>query len=152
MIRRPPRSTRTDTLLPYTSLFRSLTGHREGARDSVRPGQRGGRVRGLDDVVLALAALRVAGESVRHPQPAEVLPPGEELVDVALVPGVEDDGVARRVEDAVDRHRELDDPEVGTEVAAGLGDLRHQEPRSDGRREGKEGVGKCRFRWWPEHK
>src|SRR3546814_3045041 len=26
MIRRPPRSTRTDTLLPYTTLFRSLSG------------------------------------------------------------------------------------------------------------------------------
>src|SRR3546814_5030852 len=25
MIRRPPRSTRTDTLLPYTTLFRSLS-------------------------------------------------------------------------------------------------------------------------------
>src|SRR3546814_3810880 len=25
MIRRPPRSTRTDTLLPYTTLFRSVT-------------------------------------------------------------------------------------------------------------------------------
>src|SRR3546814_20245805 len=27
MIRRPPRSTRTDTLFPYTTLFRSLTLH-----------------------------------------------------------------------------------------------------------------------------
>src|SRR3546814_20643529 len=27
MIRRPPRSTRTDTLFPYTTLFRSLTRH-----------------------------------------------------------------------------------------------------------------------------
>src|SRR3546814_19093882 len=27
MIRRPPRSTRTDTLLPYTTLFRSLPAH-----------------------------------------------------------------------------------------------------------------------------
>src|SRR3546814_11890893 len=27
MIRRPPRSTRTDTLFPYTTLFRSLSGH-----------------------------------------------------------------------------------------------------------------------------
>src|SRR3546814_5097198 len=27
MIRRPPRSTRTDTLFPYTTLFRSATGH-----------------------------------------------------------------------------------------------------------------------------
>src|SRR3546814_9511014 len=28
MIRRPPRSTRTDTLFPYTTLFRSLNGCR----------------------------------------------------------------------------------------------------------------------------
>src|SRR3546814_12857071 len=28
MIRRPPRSTRTDTLFPYTTLFRSLNGKR----------------------------------------------------------------------------------------------------------------------------
>src|SRR3546814_6567961 len=28
MIRRPPRSTRTDTLFPYTTLFRSLFGRR----------------------------------------------------------------------------------------------------------------------------
>src|SRR3546814_7949529 len=27
MIRRPPRSTRTDTLFPYTTLFRSLSAH-----------------------------------------------------------------------------------------------------------------------------
>src|SRR3546814_689342 len=38
MIRRPPRSTRTDTLLPYTTLFRSADGHRlvvESARFGV---------------------------------------------------------------------------------------------------------------------
>src|SRR3546814_15603904 len=29
MIRRPPRSTRTDTLFPYTTLFRSRREHRE---------------------------------------------------------------------------------------------------------------------------
>src|SRR3546814_18253122 len=29
MIRRPPRSTRTDTLLPYTTLFRSMAQRRE---------------------------------------------------------------------------------------------------------------------------
>src|SRR3546814_6882483 len=28
MIRRPPRSTRTDTLFPYTTLFRSVAGFR----------------------------------------------------------------------------------------------------------------------------
>src|SRR3546814_7857685 len=30
MIRRPPRSTRTDTLFPYTTLFRSTVGRAEG--------------------------------------------------------------------------------------------------------------------------
>src|SRR3546814_12617753 len=33
MIRRPPRSTRTDTLFPYTTLFRSLGGHVETCED-----------------------------------------------------------------------------------------------------------------------
>src|SRR3546814_11583349 len=32
MIRRPPRSTRTDTLFPYTTLFRSDHGHRDALR------------------------------------------------------------------------------------------------------------------------
>src|SRR3546814_8764920 len=31
MIRRPPRSTRTDTLFPYTTLFRSLVDVAEGS-------------------------------------------------------------------------------------------------------------------------
>src|SRR3546814_7392450 len=35
MIRRPPRSTRTDTLFPYTTLFRSRGGHDE--QPQVRP-------------------------------------------------------------------------------------------------------------------
>src|SRR3546814_18945942 len=30
MIRRPPRSTRTDTLFPYTTLFRSMVHHQAG--------------------------------------------------------------------------------------------------------------------------
>src|SRR3546814_2356602 len=40
MIRRPPRSTRTDTLFPYTTLFRSdalsLQGSRPGCQDAER--------------------------------------------------------------------------------------------------------------------
>src|SRR3546814_7639462 len=39
MIRRPPRSTRTDTLFPYTTLFRSgVVGWRRAARRRVGPG------------------------------------------------------------------------------------------------------------------
>src|SRR3546814_10737862 len=37
MIRRPPRSTRTDTLFPYTSLFRS--GSRRAGHDAVQGGR-----------------------------------------------------------------------------------------------------------------
>src|SRR3546814_15808034 len=40
MIRRPPRSTRTDTLFPYTTLFRSrlrVRGGVTGYRDSAQP-------------------------------------------------------------------------------------------------------------------
>src|SRR3546814_7249593 len=40
MIRRPPRSTRTDTLFPYTTLFRSQPEVRQVAADDL--GQRGG--------------------------------------------------------------------------------------------------------------
>src|SRR3546814_3179227 len=42
MIRRPPRSTRTDTLFPYTTLFRSDDLHRAHLR---RPGDRPARKR-----------------------------------------------------------------------------------------------------------
>src|SRR3546814_9085994 len=45
MIRRPPRSTRTDTLFPYTTLFRSL---RLGAVDAVPAGRRRVAVKLLD--------------------------------------------------------------------------------------------------------
>src|SRR3546814_9921065 len=35
MLRRPPRSTRTDTLVPYTTLFRSLDAVGKGQRDAI---------------------------------------------------------------------------------------------------------------------
>src|SRR3546814_19496025 len=38
MIRRPPRSTRTDTLFPYTTLFRSKFGSRKRKSAKSRPG------------------------------------------------------------------------------------------------------------------
>src|SRR3546814_9352137 len=37
MIRRPPRSTRTDTLFPYTTLFRSEVGRQGGAQSPAVP-------------------------------------------------------------------------------------------------------------------
>src|SRR3546814_1637026 len=44
MIRRPPRSTRTDTLFPYTTLFRSRR-RREGARGEQQRCREGGEPR-----------------------------------------------------------------------------------------------------------
>src|SRR3546814_10856306 len=50
MIRRPPRSTRTDTLFPYTTLFRSRsTGRRR--HDAARAGRRGPRAHRLPERV-----------------------------------------------------------------------------------------------------
>src|SRR3546814_15531587 len=55
MIRRPPRSTRTDTLVPYTTLFRS----RERARRLFGDGERGDfLVAGLDVERLETLRLR----------------------------------------------------------------------------------------------
>src|SRR3546814_3938819 len=42
MIRRPPRSTRTDTLFPYTTLFRSIDRERPPARRRDGQSARGG--------------------------------------------------------------------------------------------------------------
>src|SRR3546814_21127383 len=58
MIRRPPRSTRTDTLFPYTTLFRSTPAHVDlftealthgshGAKNYERPEFLGDRILGL---------------------------------------------------------------------------------------------------------
>src|SRR3546814_7347381 len=50
MIRRPPRSTRTDTLFPYTTLFRSPArqNRRSGKRHLLRRAERGRRTGGAD--------------------------------------------------------------------------------------------------------
>src|SRR3546814_6606846 len=47
MIRRPPRSTRTDTLFPYTTLFRSPLRHHH--TDRFHPGDGPRHVRGPSD-------------------------------------------------------------------------------------------------------
>src|SRR3546814_16453507 len=53
MIRRPPRSTRTDTLFPYTTLFRSGSLYDDGAFDTPN---------GLSySFILGAVALRTAG-------------------------------------------------------------------------------------------
>src|SRR3546814_4075538 len=72
MIRRPPRSTRTDTLFPYTTLFRSRDG---GAEQAERPHL------GLDGAVEDLVAVGL--EDARHQLVLAVGPRG--VADHALL-------------------------------------------------------------------
>src|SRR3546814_13987535 len=76
MIRLPPRSTRTDTLFPYTALFRSLVlgadqilaaedgglldkpGSREEAADQLRS------LRGKDHVLISAAVIALGGQPI----------------------------------------------------------------------------------------
>src|SRR3546814_12094724 len=68
MIRRPPRSTRTDTLFPYTTLFRSTLWHSHRVDNySPAPGQ-------------PVDNFRVPESSPGCPQPVHVLPTASPIV------------------------------------------------------------------------
>src|SRR3546814_3841107 len=66
MIRRPPRSTRTDTLFPYTTLFRSGTRVRDLRRAAA--GALRGRVRRFRIAPPRRARRRRRGAGPRHPR------------------------------------------------------------------------------------
>src|SRR3546814_15472854 len=68
MIRRPPRSTRTDTLFPYTTLFRSTLWHSHRV-DNYSPAPR----QPVDN-------FRVPESSPGCPQPVHVLPTASPIV------------------------------------------------------------------------
>src|SRR3546814_13956405 len=59
MIRRPPRSTRTDTLFPYTTLFRSLFGSQRGRSAAVFEAP--AVIAGLDDIAMMSDAIEERG-------------------------------------------------------------------------------------------
>src|SRR3546814_15469492 len=81
MIRRPPRSTRTDTLFPYTTLFRSI----DRLRNAARPLSRGARPNwlGISQGVRATlvysrlvggALLEAVHPGVKVPEPRPIRP------------------------------------------------------------------------------
>ena len=85
--------------------------------------QAGPGVAAVEHVVRRLGASREAADAVelaQRPEPLE--PAGQQLVRVGLVAGVPDDPVARRLEQPVERDRQLDDAERRAEVAAGVRD------------------------------
>src|SRR3546814_4215200 len=98
MIRRPPRSTRTDTLFPYTTLFRSVVQHHAQVADAADAGFRTHRrfahldPRVAEDAFLRLAALPVVvdllvrtGRHAHAPAAALVLVDQHDAVFLALV-------------------------------------------------------------------
>src|SRR3546814_7131469 len=79
MIRRPPRSTRTDTLFPYTTLFRSIPA--EQAKPVIDALRSGGSVKrgylgvGIqpmtEDIAASLGLQKDRGEIVARVEPGE---------------------------------------------------------------------------------
>src|SRR3546814_9312010 len=74
MIRRPPSSTRTDTLFPYTTLFRSSHRRPDGSGQRVAHAarQRLGRRRARSRVVaVRVVSARLHQSALLHPQRSE---------------------------------------------------------------------------------
>src|SRR3546814_13430338 len=91
MIRRPPRSTRTDTLFPYTTLFRSLFGaHAAGvpAIETVYPD-----FRDLD----GLAAYAARGRRDGFTGMMAIHPAQVPVINAAFTPGDDERSEERRV-------------------------------------------------------
>src|SRR3546814_3939352 len=83
MIRRPPRSTRTDTLFPYTTLFRSFVGL-QGAAEHFLAGADGA----LDVLARNLRTLRQRGlQAVEVTDLGDLAPEGEGGVGVLFERG-----------------------------------------------------------------
>ena len=86
-------------------------------------GDRRRRVGRAEGVVLALGPLGEARQPAALAQRADaVAAAGQDLVRIGLVTDVPDQAVARRVEDPVQRDRQLHDAEPGAEMAARHGD------------------------------
>src|SRR3546814_17985001 len=130
MIRRPPRSTRTDTLFPYTTLFRSgLVAQDIGAAD-VEP-QRVGHV--IADAEVETAGGADVGQEHREigiiDRPAFVIRPYRDAARIVAVDIFGAEGPAQAAAQALF---------VITEAG-----------RSEARRLGKAGVGTLKLRWPP---
>src|SRR3546814_16496563 len=136
LLRRPPRSTRPDTLLPFTSLLRS---HRDGADRMlliVRPLQRGPArlVDGVD--ILRRDAVETVVDASRNRLRRIVV--GRDDRDLVAVLECEEPrlrrGVAGKAVIAVEM--------VGRQVGQKR-DIPGEDVRSEERREGKGGVSTC---------
>ena len=128
-----------ERLVGHATRHRTVTEHRDdvpvlryagvaGGCETVGPGQHGGGVAVLDEVVATLLPARVPREALLLAQPSESgCPSGEDLVHVGLVSRVPQDGITRALEHAVKGDGELHGSQVRPEMPAGLGDGVHDE-------------------------
>src|SRR3546814_11254407 len=126
MLRRPPRSTRTDTLFPYTTLFRSPL-----------------RGWGLGLGANASSELIVIDSKVT----GKFTLPGYTVMDASIFYNAEKFRITLKVDNLTDEDYYTGwstiNPQRPRSVAAGF--------RSEERRVGKECVSTCRSRWSPYH-
>src|SRR3546814_6069819 len=97
MIRRPPRSTRTDTLFPYTTLFRSRAGELAAVDDQIFVANRAALEIAFQDLARAGRITRLGGQRgardvrshafMRHCPPRMVLGRGLREPDVSRIAG-----------------------------------------------------------------
>src|SRR3546814_15291191 len=128
MIRRPPRSTRTDTLCPYTTLFRSF-------------------LKVFEDAMVQRFLPLMAENSSERFKIGTVTPHSEKevLIDSRIDRnGAEPYRVAWRVREADGAFKILDIVDAGVSMAITL--------RSEERRVGKACGSTCRSRWSPDKK
>ena len=74
----------------------------------------------LNNVVLRLGALRVTSKTAFLAKPRKVLSPGQELVNIRLVPGVPDEGIFGGIKNSVQSDGQLNHTKVWTQVPTGL--------------------------------
>ena len=83
-------------------------------------GDRGRAVRRAERIVVAFRPPGETAEAAALAQRADaVAPPGQDLVRIGLMANIPDQPVARRIEDMMDRHRQLDHAEAGAQMTAG---------------------------------
>src|SRR3546814_15571280 len=142
MIRRPPRSTRTDTLFPYTTLFRSVIHIQAGLQ--CLEGEALGLARGNlgDRCAAARAGYRVKVHRV-------------DMRCFFGVGKIDLDRIADSYANEGTGHFVVEGPvfigaAIGklTDDFSGFKVYRKRLWRSEERRVGKESVSTCRTRWW----
>ena len=77
---------------------------------------------GYEGIGVALGGLGESGDAPQLPQTGEgLLPSGEELVDIGLVPHVENKPVNAGIVYGLDGHRQLHDAQIGGQMSPGPG-------------------------------